>query len=289
MGFVGDAIDSAVNLSTFGLVDGIGAGDFLGGTPPSTQQIANTPNLTPEQRATLNKILGSIQGLNLNTPIPGASQLQQQGFQQAGNFDVSQSQDALSRILNGEVASTPATTSGDVNSFFNTAFREPALRSFTQDVLPKIQESFIGNNAGRSAAADRAITRGFTDVQNALDPQLANLIFNTEQAQLGRQAAAQENALNRIIPATSASINLANAPINALLGAGNTQRQIDLSQNPQFSPLLNLLPTTLGTTAVNTPVFQQTPGTTGLFSDLLGLGGQFLGTETGAKALAGLF
>lgn len=276
MGFVGDAIDLAVNLSTLGLVDGIGAGDFLGGTQPTTQQVASSPNLTPEQTAVLNKVLSGIQGLDLTQPIPGASPLQQQGFNAASSFDTSAASNALNRILSGETASTPATTSGDINSFFNTAFREPALKSFQTDVLPKIQESFIGQDAGRSGAADRAITRGFTDVQSNLDSQLSNLLFNTEQAQLGRQYTAQENALGRIPSAVGTSINLQNAPINALLSAGNTQRQINLSQNPQLSPILNLLGTGVSTTAINTPVYQQIPGTPGAFTDLLKLGASLL-------------
>ncbi len=73
---------------------------------------------------------------------------------------------------------------------FQSSFVDPALNQFQNRIAPAIQQSFIGQGAGRSSSLQDALTRAGADVQGGLDQQRASLLNEALNRQLqGAQTA----------------------------------------------------------------------------------------------------
>ncbi len=61
---------------------------------------------------------------------------------------------------------------------FNEGVSKPALQNFTDNILPQLQEKFIGSGQAGSPGAAREIGKAGQNLQSTL----ANLLFNAQQA-----------------------------------------------------------------------------------------------------------
>ena len=246
-----------------------GIGDFLFGSSEDAKQIGNAPTLTPGQTDLLDQ-LTTLLGGELGQPGPvfggqtvaGPSSIQDQLFGATGDLF---GQGGL--FGTGEQALQTSLADFDpqaTTDFFNTSIRDPALKGFQEDILPMIQESFIGQNAGRSGAANRAIAGAGADVQQGLDAQLAQLLFSGQESSLNRQQAGGQNLLNSIFGAGTMG--------------GETQRGIEtqglqdifrqFQEGQSFNnPALSFLNTAFGTKAFE-PIVQGPTQQSGLVQDL---------------------
>lgn len=86
-------------------------------------------------------------------------------------------------------------------AMFNQNVKNPALKTWEQDILPQIQEKFISNNAGSSGAANRAIARSGADLNADLSGQLSNLLYQDKNDYLGRKFTADEAFRDRSLAA----------------------------------------------------------------------------------------
>lgn len=74
---------------------------------------------------------------------------------------------------------------GDFQDLFQQAYVDPAMLTFEQQVLPAIQERFVGANAGSSSALNQALAQSATDLSTMLGSQMGQ--FYQGQQQLGQQ------------------------------------------------------------------------------------------------------
>jgi len=186
--------------------------------------ITQQPLLTGGQRGNLDelmKILSEQLGRGVEPypgqMVPGASQLQEQGFSMAGGlpgqFDRFQgmAEGALSDVL------TPYDPAS-ATEFWEKSYKQPGLETWRQDVIPSIKEHYASRDAADSGAMDRAIARSGKDLTSDMSAKLAELIYGGEQAHKGRQTVGIDQA-GRV-----AGMPL--AAIASLMGTGGTKRQI---------------------------------------------------------------
>lgn len=74
-----------------------------------------------------------------------------------------------------------------LEQMFQTSVADPARQQFQQQTIPGIQERFISGGGARSGAMNRAAVGAGSQLESGLSGQLAQLLANAEQAQLGRQ------------------------------------------------------------------------------------------------------
>jgi hypothetical protein len=78
------------------------------------------------------------------------------------------------------------------NQNFDKNVARPAYRGFEENIIPKITGQFRSKNIGNSTYTGEALGRAGRDVQENLDAQRSNMIFNGQQnAQQNRQAGIQ--------------------------------------------------------------------------------------------------
>jgi hypothetical protein len=288
---------------------------FGGGGDGDVEQVST---LTPGQRGLLDQLTRLLRGqLGRGiTPFPGervapASALQDAAFGLAGGIgditsrlfgqaglplgqeQLGQAQEQLTRTL---APFDPATTISN----FEPA-RQVALRTFERDILPSALEPFAGADAVDSAASRRAVTEAGTDLSLGLSAQLGTLLQQAEQAQLNRQQAGINQALQ--VAAAPSALTQAQGQIGAqgadllsqLFNIGAGQRGIEQQfltaeqqrfqeAQPFANPFLNLLPQALGVQAFENVV---TPSSPGLGESLLPALGAFAGSPAGSSAITG--
>jgi len=197
-------------------------------------------------------------------------------------------------------------------AWYQNALVDPAMKNWEQNIAPAVQEKFISNNAGSSGAGNRAIASSAADMMTGLNSQLANALYGEKQgfdankftagmAQTGAQNTANANYTNNVFNAGQADLSrtaqvpgLANAtqqqPFDQLMAmltqgqnVGGTQYGINqaqaqgdynqwLSQQAYNNPWLNLLPSTLGTSAFS-PIVQGPTQSQGFLQSILGAAG----------------
>ena len=186
------------------------------------------------------------------------------------------------------------------------------MQNWEKNIAPAVQEKFIANNAGSSGAANRAIASSAEDMMTGLNSQLANALYGEKQgfdqnkftagmAQTSAQNEANANYTNNVFNAGQSDLSrmaqvpgLANStqqqPFDQLMAmltqgqnVGGTQYGINqaqaqgdynqwLSQQAYNNPWLNLLPSTLGTSAFS-PIVQGPTQSQGLLQSILGAAG----------------
>ncbi len=289
---------------------------FLDSIFGSSGGIENVDLLDPTQRQAFDKFGGLVSG-QIGQPGPvfqgqrvaGQDPLETQGLQQFGDilgqqrqFDPSQSlgflQQAQGPLQTALADFDPSAT----RQQFQEQFVAPAREAFG-DIQGDILEGAARRNATSSGFLNTALAKAGGRVSTQLGSQLANLLFQTEQAQRNRQLQAVGQAGNlALLPGQIAQQGAGLASQRAgiagqAIQAGRGQRafgqqQITAEQqkflesqainNPALRELLPLL---VGTQSQQ-PIFQQ--GDTGLLGSLGPAIGQFLGTEAGASAVAGI-
>lgn len=81
------------------------------------------------------------------------------------------------------------------NSNFDANVSRPAYRNFNENIIPSITGQFRGANIGNSSYAGEALSRAGRDVQENLDAQRSNMIFQgQQQSNMNKQ-----NSINNIL------------------------------------------------------------------------------------------
>jgi len=147
----------------------------------------------------------------------GASGNQQQTFdlvQQllGGGGGMGQSQDFLQNL-------TKPYDPTSANEFFNKGIRDPTMKDWEENTLPSIQEHFIGQNAGRSGAANRAISGSGADLMAMLSGEKARTLYGDKQQYT-------QNALQGV----SQNAQIQELMTKLGLTAGGTERGIEGEQ-----------------------------------------------------------
>lgn len=204
-------------------------------------QMGQMTTLTPEQRSILDmltKILGGELGQPGEMP-PGASQLQEQLFGALSGGETGGAGSAIqagSEYLDRLLSQDYDPTAGQ--EYWEQAFQKPMMQQWEQEIMPSIAEKYGGAGAISSSGFNRAMGQAGANMQTQLGGQLADVLYQGQQAHKGRQ-----------LQGAGLSQQLA-----GLLGqAGGEQRNIGLqqweSQQPWGNPWLNFLPLALGTRA----------------------------------------
>lgn len=81
------------------------------------------------------------------------------------------------------------------NNVFDQTIARPAYRGFQENIIPSITGQFRQGNLQNSSYAGQALSRAGRDVQEGLDSQRANYIYQGQQ----QQQANRQNALQNIL------------------------------------------------------------------------------------------
>lgn len=119
-------------------------GDIFKG---STKQVGQVDSLTPEQRELYNQ------------------QLQQLGPQYIST---------LQSLLEGMDPET-------MQEVFNQTVLQPSMQTFEQDVLPAVQQRYIGAGAGSSSALNQALAKSAENLTTSLGSQYGQFAQNQQQ------------------------------------------------------------------------------------------------------------
>lgn len=320
-------------------------GDFFMGSTTSPS-VSTQTTMTDEQRQLLDSLSGILQGqLGQGTPAytgnltAPQTDLETQSWSSLSdmlsNMGGSTNTDSVIQQLLNSDTSTPniGVQQYDVGEFDPTAIKEwyqnalvqPAMQAWQEDVVPTINESFIGQNAASSGAAPRAITKSAEDLMSGLNSEYANALFGEKQAYDTRKYESGMDFVNKLFQADTAEAGmdyqsgqnyldrLMNIPglestetsnllniINAGQTAGETQRGIEqgqmtedyqkwLSEQAYNNPwLTQFMSSVMGTPAFENIVY---PGSQseGILNSILGAVGSWAGSEGGSNTIAGWF
>jgi len=199
-----------------------------------------------------------------------------------------------------------------LQTWYKSALVDPAMKNWEESIVPSLQEKFVSQNAGSSGAANRAIAGSASDMMTNLNSQLATALYGEKGAfderkftagmdTTNKNYQAGSDYLSRMFEGNQADLTratqvpgLANAtaeqPFQQLMAmltqgqaVGGTQQSTEqnaltaeynkwLSQQGYSNPYLNLLPSTLGTSALS-PIVQGPTQSQGLLQSLLGAAG----------------
>lgn len=262
-------------------------GDVLFGESPEAT-VSSRPTLTPEQKRRLDELLG---GLNLPGDI-GEAVVPFEGQLSAGLQPIQQTslaaleQMALNLASGGsptgsglqgqaETALGGLLTEGptDFEDFFKTNVEAPLLKSFEEEVVPRLQATQARNffSTGRERAQDR----GQEQLLNTLGRERSSLAFQTREADRNRRL----QALGLVDSITGLPINQA----AQLLAVGEIPRSIEqaglsaeyaefIRQQQQRSERVQQLLQAIGLPAFEN-IAQVTGGSSGLLQGFLQGGG----------------
>jgi len=154
------AASGAATGSIFGPI-GTGVGAVVGGiaglfgSKKKKKKPKRMSTLDPQQQALYNDYVGSIRG--------------EGPFSDLYNYDAE-----------------------GANANFDQNVSRPAYRNFQENIIPGITGQFRGNNIQNSSYTGEALGRAGRNVQEGLDAQRSNMIFNGQQnAQQNKQNAIQ--------------------------------------------------------------------------------------------------
>jgi hypothetical protein len=268
----------------------------LFGEKPSIEQ---TSTLTPEQQALLKKL-----GVTLEGQV-GKGVDAYEGQMYAGPSGLNQTVfNYLNQVMSGTDSSTSRANSAIdtmmakytdpieeklfdpsyINSYFESGVKAPAMRDFTETVLPGIAEKYASKNAIRSGAMTREMMDAATNLETNLAGQLSNLLFQGSESHATRELQRKlgmegisSTAMNQIIQL------LMKQPLDTLVTAlPIAQQEQTFAQDPlteafskwQMSqaynnPWLQYLSPALGVDAIQNIV---KPGSEGLLPTLIQAG-----------------
>lgn len=110
-----------------------------------------------------------------------------------------------------------------MRDFYEKSISNPAYQNYQRNIVPTITGQFRGQNLQNSSYLGGALAQAGTDVQNNLNGQMSQLVYQGQQSSLDRRSNALDRILNlqsNIYPKQQASIfdNLLNSLSK---GAGN--------------------------------------------------------------------
>lgn len=258
------------------------------------------PEFTRAQRGLVDQLTKLISG-QLGTGVEAyggplvaqPTELLQKLFGQTGNV--------MDMLQTGEGYFEPAAASGDVltslmqpfdkagaEDYWTKAFVNPAMDVYQKEVLPQILESFGARNALSSSGMGTALAKSGETLTTNLGAKLADILYQSEQAQKGYQ-----------LQAAGQAQNLAQLPGGVLQGmlapAGqeyNIEQALTTEPYSKWSteqPYANPWLQYLGGGALTTPGgISTTSGGGGILDTLLGIGGSALGGYLGGPAFAAM-
>jgi hypothetical protein len=83
-----------------------------------------------------------------------------------------------------------------MQDFYQKAYAQPQYQEFQENIVPTITGQFRGQNLQNSSYLGGALAKAGTNVQNNLNAQMAQLLYNGQQSQLDRRSNAIDRALN---------------------------------------------------------------------------------------------
>lgn len=116
-----------------------------------------------------------------------------------------------SRVMGSTVGAYDPALAKD---YWQKSVVDPAMENYEKNIVPEIQNKFIGANAARSGAAYRALGEAGRGVQQDIAGQLSKLMFDdktqydarkqvADEAYAGRDMTSQESALSRLFGANT--------------------------------------------------------------------------------------
>ena len=242
-------------------------------------RVLQPETLTPGQRSLLDQLTGVLTG-QVGAGVqaypgqitPGPSALQTQAF------------GALADTLGGGGIMAPATESlkglmgqydpTQAMDYWTKAVKEPAMRTWQEELVPQILEKYGAQNALSSSAFGQTLARSGANLASNLAGTLAQTILGEK----GQHAQTQ-------LGAATGYGNLAQNILSQVLGAGQTQRGIQAEQmaepyqkwayeQPYSNPWLSLLGP-----ALTTPAFENVPYTREMAGRNLGMSCCFIFNE----------
>ena len=241
----------------------------------------------------LGKPLEQYQGqrtADLTQPFQDVQQSLDQGFDIFDSRLDEKTQQVISDILQGEASFdlSPETTADR----FQKAVKEPLLRTFDEDIAPRINEGFAGQGATFSSRRGDSQRKALEGLQTQMSAQLAETNYQNQalQAQLA------ESATNRQLQGVGLGQQFASKDINRAnlllqTGAPFQQRQQDmlnanyqefLRTRPENSPYLQGALAYTGQSHQNTLVEPYQPS----FMDQF-LGGTLMAAGSAAGSILG--
>jgi hypothetical protein len=308
--------------------------DFLGGSSSgnlsnkSTSSLQQVPTLTTQQNdllTQLNTLMAGQLGQGVS-PYTGQmvapfSNLQNQGFnyyggmmpaaqqaqsiygQSLANYNPQQGQNYLNQAQPALNSMLQNYDPASATNYWNEAFTKPAMQNWQKNVAPSILERY--GSGGNTGAMNQQLAQTADDMQTGLNAQLANLQYQGQQAQLGRQQTGINQAMNMAqMPGQLAlqgsqigaqGSDMASQMMNAgALQQQNSQQQLSAAYNQwqqaqgYNNPYLKYLGTALGTPAFeNVTTLASQPSSSS--SMMLPLLGAFMNSGMGQGMLGSLF
>lgn len=83
-----------------------------------------------------------------------------------------------------------------IRDLYEQLYAKPAYQNFQENIVPTITGQFRGQNLQNSSYLGGALSKAGTDVQNNLNAQSANMLYNAQQAAIDRRSRGVENLLN---------------------------------------------------------------------------------------------
>ena len=272
-------------------------GDIVFGSSDEGGYKGSAPTLTPEQKDFFDKLIGTVQpqlGQGVSAYpgqiAPGESPIQGSTFDLVDRMlSGGSGTEAINRIMGG----SQDIPTHDIGPFDPTSTQaswekmiQPAFNQWEDKILPGVKEAFIGRNAGRSGASNRAIAESGENLATNMGSMLGDMLFMGEQAHLGRQFSGTEADIGRAFSGGQNDLmrmlnipGMETQPIRTGLLAGDVERGIEGEQlgegyqkwgyeQPYNNPWLQMINSILGTNAVE-PIIQGPSSQSGLLQDVV--------------------
>lgn len=284
---------------------------FFGGSEEAEEpRIDQATTYTPEQNELLKQLtalLGGQMGQGV-TAYPGDMTAGPSGLQ-------TQSWDAISDLISGGKSTSSAdavskvlagTDMGEfdpaaIQEWYQDALVVPAMKNWENNVVPTVQEKFIGQNAASSGGANRAIAGSASDMMTDLNSQLASMLLGEKTAFDTRKFTAGQSDLDRATQVPGMESTSTTDWLNTLMSgttAGTTQQglnQADINaeiskwstEQPYNNPWLNLIASALGATSFEN-VVQPATQQEGLLQTVLApIFSAWAGSDSGSQTMSG--
>lgn len=83
-----------------------------------------------------------------------------------------------------------------MKNYYQQAYAQPQYQEFQRNIVPTITGQFRGQNLQNSSYLGGALSRAGTDVQNNLNANMAQMLYQGQQSQLDRRSGALDRILN---------------------------------------------------------------------------------------------
>jgi len=135
---------------------------------------------------------------------------------------------------------------GYIQDWYQKSMVAPALQQWESDIVPQVKEHYIGQNAGSSQAANRAIAGSAEDLMTGLNSNLADVMFGEKQAYDTRKYDSGMDLVNKLFEEQSTArgldVQTGENMADRLQQAGLTKQGLDFQSGSNYANnLLNSL------------------------------------------------